>query len=72
MEKTKLEMEFLDVVGKKFVVSLDEPRTDLTPLEVGEAMNTILTHNVFESSAGDLEIVNDARIITTTISTLEI
>lgn len=72
MEKTKLEMEFLDVVGKKFVVSLDEPRADLTPLEVGEAMNTILTHNVFESSAGDLEIVNDARIITTTISTLEI
>lgn len=72
MEKTKLEMEFLDQAGKKFVISLDEPRTDLTPLEVGEAMNTILTHNVFKSSMGDLDLVSDARIITTTVNTLEI
>ncbi len=72
MEKTKLEMEFLDQAGKKFVISLDEPRIDLTPSEVSEAMNTILTHNVFKSSTGDLEVVSDARIVTTTVSTLEI
>lgn len=72
MEKTKLEMEFLDQSGKKFIVSLDEPRSDLTPLEVSEAMNTILTYNVFKSSTGDLDVVSDARIITTTVNTLEI
>lgn len=72
MEKTKLEMEFLDKSNKKFVISLDVPRADLTPTEVSEAMNTILTHNVFVSSMGDLEIANDARVITTTINTLEI
>lgn len=72
MEKTKLEMEFLDKSNKKFVISLDEPRSDLTPIEVSEAMNTILTHNVFISSMGDLEVANDARVITTTINTLEI
>lgn len=72
MEKTKLEMEFLDTVGKKFLLSLDDPRTDLTPLEVGQGMNTILTHNIFKSSGGDLAEVSDARIVTTTVNTLEI
>ena len=72
MEKTKLELEFLDIVGKKFVISLDGPRADLTPLEVVEAMNAILTYNIFASPAGNLEVASDARIITTTVNTIEI
>lgn len=72
MEKTKLEMEFLDNLGKKFVLSIDSPRADLTPLEVKDAMDTILTNNVFQSQAGDLTIVSDARVVTTTIDKLEI
>lgn len=72
MEKTKLEMEFLDSVGKKFLVSLDDPKSDLTPLEVSDAMNAILTFNVFKSPAGDLEVASDARIVTTTVNSLDI
>ncbi len=72
MEKTKLEMEFLDKANKKFIITLDEPRTDLNPVQVKKAMDSILTHNIFLSSMGDLESVNDARIITTTVNKLEI
>lgn len=72
MEKTKLEMEFLDKANKKFIISLDEPRSDLNPLDVSQAMEAILTHNIFLSSMGDLDSANDARLVTTTINTLEI
>lgn len=72
MEKTKLEMEFLDKANKKFIITLDEPRTDLNPVQVKKAMDSILTQNIFLSSMGDLESVNDARIITTTVNKLEI
>lgn len=72
MQKTKLEMEFLDKASKKFVITLEEPRSDLNPLEVSQAMETILTHNIFQSSAGDLESIKDARLVTTTVSKLEI
>lgn len=72
MEKNKLEMEFLDKANKKFIIILDEPRTDLNPVQVKKAMDSILTQNIFLSSMGDLESVNDARIITTTVNKLEI
>lgn len=72
MQKTKLEMEFLDKASKKFVITLEEPRSDLNPLEVSQAMEKILTHNIFHSSAGDLESIKDARLVTTTVSKLEI
>lgn len=72
MEKTKLEMEFLDNLGKKFVLSIDNPRADLSPQEVKTAMEGILAHNVFQSQAGDLSLINDARVVTTRVDKLEI
>ena len=72
MEKTKLEMEFLDEAEKKFTIRVDNPRIDLTEGEVSTAMNDIITNNVFVSGALDLKTANDARIITTTIDTLNI
>ncbi|MBZ2174813.1 DUF2922 domain-containing protein [Schnuerera sp. xch1] len=72
MDKSKLEMEFLDTAGKKFRISLDEPRTDLTEAEVRTAMDDIITRNVFFSTSGDIAAVSGARFITTTIEELEI
>lgn len=72
MEKTKLEMEFLDESNKKFVIALDNPRIDLTPEDVRDAMEAIVGYNVFDSSMKDLVVPNDARIITTTIDQLSI
>lgn len=72
MEKTRLEMEFLDAADKKFTLRVDNPRIDLTEGEVSTAMASILTHNIFISGKLDLKSANDARIITTTVNTLEI
>ncbi|MDR7857508.1 DUF2922 domain-containing protein [Tissierella sp.] len=72
MNKTKLEMEFLDAANKKFVISLDDPRSDITPEEVGDAMDTIVSYNVFASSLQDLVVAKEARIVATAVSTLEI
>lgn len=72
MNKTKLEMEFLDEDNKKFVVSIDQPRSDITSEEVRVAMNAIISHNVFTSSMLDLVEPSEARVITTTVNTLAI
>ncbi|WP_353095983.1 DUF2922 domain-containing protein [Tissierella praeacuta] len=72
MEKTKLEMEFLDESNKKFVISIDEPKSDITPEEVSQAMATIIDCNVFNSKMLDLVKANDARIISTTVNKLSI
>ena len=70
MEKSKLEMEFLNTLSKKFVISIDEPKEYLTPEEVQEAMETIIEENVFVSSMADLAEIVEARIVTTTVNKL--
>lgn len=72
MEKTKLEMEFIDESNKKFVLSIDEPRADLDSEEVKEAMEAILGANVFISSNSDIVSLSEARIVSTTVSKLEV
>lgn len=72
MEKTKLEMEFLDMLGKKFTIRISNPRADLTEGDVSQAMDDVLAQNVFVSGTSDLKVANDARLVTTTINTLEI
>lgn len=72
MEKTKLEMEFLDEANKKFVISIEQPRIDITPEEVSQAMDAIIASNIFASDMLDLVKANDARIVTTTVNNLSI
>lgn len=72
METTKLEMEFLDEANKKFTIRVDNPKVDLTDLEVSTVMASILTHNIFTSDTLDLVSANEARVITTTINSLTI
>ncbi|HSH35666.1 DUF2922 domain-containing protein [Schnuerera sp.] len=72
MEQTKLQLAFKDEAGKKFTISLDEPREDLTEVEVGTAMDDIVNRNVFFSAAGDIVAKESARFITTTIEEIAI
>lgn len=72
MENKKLELEFLNEAGKKFVISIDDPKEDLTGEEVGQAMADIIANNVFVSSMLDLVEANEARIVTTVVEKLEI
>jgi hypothetical protein len=57
-------MVFLDAEGKERNIRVDDPRLDLTPSEVEEAMNNIVDKNIFAGSA--LVSAAKAYIITTT------
>ncbi len=72
MIKTKLEMDFLDALNKNFRISLDDPREDLSETEVSDVMSDIMIANVFESKNGDLIEVVGARVVTTTVTEMEI
>ena len=72
MEKSRLEMEFIDQEGKKFRLTLDEPREDITEAEVKSAMDDVVAKNIFYTTAGDIVDSVGARIITTVIDELEI
>lgn len=71
MDKTKLEMIFTDEINKTMKISIDNPRVDLGDLEIEEAMEDILTYNIFLSNDVDLTGKKGARFITTSIRDLE-
>ena len=72
MGKSKLELEFKDEGGKKFSLSLDEPREDVADIEVKEAMDSIIEKDIFHTPNGDIVLSVAARIITTTVEEIEI
>lgn len=72
MEKAKLEMDFADEEGKKFKLTLDSPREDVTELEVRQTMNDVVDKNIFYTPIGDLVEAIGARIVTTVVDELEI
>jgi NDP-sugar pyrophosphorylase family protein len=72
MEKSILEMEFLDSQGKKFKITIEEPREDLTEMEIRAAMDEIVQRNVFFSSTGDIVAVSGARYVRTLVEELNL
>lgn len=62
MAKT-LELIFETVAGKGVVLSVDEPREDLTALELATGMQTIITQNIFEVEGSPFAIAKGARVI---------
>ncbi len=63
MTKT-LEMVFRNADGKETVISLADPREDVTKDEVDTVMQDIVAKNIFSTKGGDLVQVVDARIRT--------
>lgn len=72
MNKLKLEMEFKDEAGKKFNLSLDNPKEDLTGPEIRIVMDDIVEKNIFYTKEGDIAEPVGARVITTTVEEMEI
>lgn len=64
MANARLEMIFRNEEGNRFTLSVQEPKVDLTPQEVQEAMDLIVSNNVFASNGGDLVSVIGARMVT--------
>ncbi|MDN7245692.1 DUF2922 domain-containing protein [Planococcus shenhongbingii] len=62
MAKT-LELVFETTAGKEVTLSVEEPRENLTPLELQTGMQTIITHNIFEVEGSAFATAKAARIV---------
>lgn len=56
-----LVLVFLDTEGKERLIKIEDPKADLTPLEVETVMNTVITKAIF-----NLVSASKAYIVTTT------
>ncbi|WP_019415839.1 DUF2922 domain-containing protein [Paenisporosarcina sp. TG20] len=65
-----LEMLFDTAQGKKFTISVDEPRADLTSLEVDTGMQALLASNVFYADGANLVSAYQARIVERNVTAL--
>lgn len=68
--KKVLEMVFRTVGGKEVMLSLPDPKDNITSQQVAAAMETIITKNIFATSSGDLRDKVTARVRVTDLSTL--
>lgn len=65
-----LEMLFNTAQGKKFTISVDEPRADLTGAEVVSGMQGLLASNVFYADGANLVSADLARIVERNVTEL--
>ncbi len=69
MEYT-LELAFKTEQGDIKVVSVTDPRTDVTAAEAEEAMQALITADVIETSSGKLTEAVEARMRVTQVTVL--
>ena len=68
----KLLMSFRNADGNQVSLSIDDPRADVTDVEVKAAMQMVLDENIFTSNGGELVAIVDATIIETTKTDLNV
>ncbi|WLR43167.1 DUF2922 domain-containing protein [Bacillus carboniphilus] len=66
----KLEMKFLNETGKTITITVDEPKGALPVEEVDDAMDTILTNDIFFANGGKLVSKKEARIVERNVNTI--
>ena len=70
MEQT-LELVFKNVEGDTKVITVTDPRDNITAEEANEAMEILLASNVIETSGGDLTEIVEARLRITQVTVLQ-
>jgi len=70
-EKT-LAMIFRNQGGNTVRITVDDVKDGITGTEVKNAMNAIITMNIFDSRGGDLVSVEGAEIITRSVQELSV
>lgn len=66
-----LELKFDTANGKSMTLTVDQPKADLTALEVENVMQTIISSNIFHNSGSSLVAINQARIVERSVSEIE-
>ncbi|WP_342508622.1 DUF2922 domain-containing protein [Sporosarcina sp. FSL K6-2383] len=69
MAKT-LQLNFSTAAGKNVMLTVDEPRADLTAVAVETAMQEIIASGVFEVDGSPLETPKNARIVERNVTEL--
>ena len=64
-----LYLTFINEEGKKRSITIDDPREDVSDLEVATTMDLIIAKDIFEPK---LVSKDSARIVTTTVEDIEI
>ncbi|MFD1037164.1 DUF2922 domain-containing protein [Virgibacillus byunsanensis] len=68
----RLELKFLNELGKIVTYSLDKPIEPVDPIAVNTAMDEIITQNAFTSSGGDLLQKHSARVVERNVVDVEL
>lgn len=68
MDTKVLELIFINAAGKKTTLSLNDPREDITEVEVRGVMEQVLAKNLFNSTGGDLVALGGARVVSKQIA----
>lgn len=70
MIREYLQMIFKNEQGGNFTLTVYDPREDVTEAEISEAMNEIVTRNIFASNGGELKSKVAARIVTREVNSV--
>jgi hypothetical protein len=67
-----LELQFETETGKTATIAIDAPKPNVTPAEIQQVMQTIITNSVFGGQAGAFVGMKGARIIDRQVSEFEL
>ena len=70
MEKS-LQLVFKNASGNTKLITISNPKDDLTKAQTDEAMQKIIAANVFKTVGGDLTQAVEARVVNRTVHVLE-
>ena len=70
MEKS-LQLVFQNASGNTKLITISNPKDDLTKAQTDEAMQKIIAANVFKTVGGDLTQAVEARVVNRNVQVLE-
>lgn len=70
MEKS-LQLVFKNASGNTKLITISNPKDDLTKVQTDEAMQKIIAANVFKTVGGDLTQAVEARVVNRNVQVLE-
>ncbi len=70
MEKS-LQLVFKNAAGNTKLITISNPKDDLTKAQTDEAMQKIIAANVFKTVGGDLTQAVEARVVNRNVQVLE-
>ena len=68
---TDLELIFKNSAGRKVVFNIEEPKANITKVEIDAAMDVVVDNNIFNTTGGDIVEAMEGRIRTITTDVVE-